>query len=112
MRPGLEKLFPRDVYGRIELFITSTVLGALGSAGCLAILFAAAAPVGWKEILIRIVFVELAITWTLFFACGFIWSIATPRWIESTLEMVTNRFLIALAVFMPFNLIAIWILMS
>ena len=93
----IENLFPRDGYGRIALGLSSITLGPF-SVG----LFWLAAygeffggHHGWLARLTLFALGEMGFALTLFFTCGLIWAIATPRWLERARHVAIIKLWIA-----------------
>jgi hypothetical protein len=106
----LSPLFPRDLFGRIGLALASLFFAPLGILG--AYLFIVQGhPKGIVAKLTNIVVGELFLTMAFYFICGLVWALATPQWLERILPAVTQKFLLAMIVFIvPFSLLAIWVL--
>jgi len=112
MNPNISPLFPRDLFGRLALGIASLFFVTLGTMGAYTFLVRAR-PNGIVEKLTFILVGELFVAMALFFGCGLVWAVATPRWLESLLAPVAKRLMIALAVFViPFGIVALWALMT
>jgi hypothetical protein len=106
----MDRLFPRDLYGRLALGLASLVLFPVGAFGAGALMLGRA-PGNVQEWLIFAIAEELFVAWTVFFGCGLIWAVATPRWLENCLESVAKRLSMALALVMvPFGLLVLWTL--
>lgn len=106
----VSRLFPRDPYGRIALFIASTFFVPVFGSAAYMFLFTAK-PHSVAEWVCCKFLGELFAVATLFFLCGFIWALATPHWLERLLESVAKKFILAVALFMvPFGVMAIWAL--
>jgi hypothetical protein len=83
----LDPLFPRDLYGRMALALASAFFGPICGVMAFASLFGAR-PRPWQgvlEWLFLAIAEELFLALFLFFACGLIWALATPRWMERLL---------------------------
>ncbi|MBI5758542.1 MAG: hypothetical protein HZA46_08500 [Planctomycetales bacterium] len=107
--PQWEKLFPRDVLGRIALALIALLFGPISGAFLFAMLFVQNRqnPDRW----VRLVIVEVALAFFTFSVVGLIWAIATPRWLESALPRVAARLGIAIGIgFIPFAIVALWAL--
>src|SRR5689334_8277403 len=103
MNEQTSKLFPRDLYGRIALGIASLVLAPVGAAMFVALL-TRPRPRGVTEWLVVAVASELSLALAIFFVCGLVWAVATPKWLEASLERVARRLTVALFLFMvPFT---------
>jgi hypothetical protein len=75
-----------------------------------ALLFGAR-PADALEMLFLAFAEELFVALALFFACGLVWALAAPRWLEGLLEGVTRKLALALGLFMvPFTILAVWAL--
>jgi hypothetical protein len=110
MDPDTSRLFPRDLYGRIALAIASLFFLPLGLIGAYTCMFRAQ-PKGVIERLTCFVVGELFVALVLFFGCGLIWALMTPRWLEHLLGCIAKRLIIALVLFMlPFGIMALWAL--
>jgi hypothetical protein len=107
----VEKVFPRDVYGRIALALASVILGPVFGFLAVVCLFAEARPNVLGRLFL-LIFEELFIALSIFFACGLIWAMATPRWMECVLTAIVGKLAIALGLFaIPAGLFAAWVLL-
>jgi hypothetical protein len=110
MDPRLERLFPSDPYGRIALGLASLTFGPVCWVMALALLLGHwPGDVGaW----LLLAFAEqLFAALSLFFACGLIWALATPRWLEGLLLVVAQKVAVALGLFaLPLCALAAWAL--
>ena len=114
MKPEIERLFPRDLYGRIALALASLFFGPFCWLVAFGVLFGSRrgglpndVP-GW---LFLAVVEELFLSLALFFACGLVWALASPRWLERLLDAVAWKLVIALGLFLvPFCILAAWAL--
>ena len=110
MERRLDQLFPRDPYGRIALALASLSFGPVCWVMALALLFGSR-PNDVLEWLFLAVVEELFVALALFFACGLVWALATPRWLETLLEVVAKKVAIALGFFaLPLSILAVWAL--
>ena len=110
MDPDTSRLFPRDPHGRLALAIASLFFLPLGTIGAYTFL-CRAQPKGIMERLTSFALVDLSVSMVLFFGCGLIWALATPRWLERLLICIAKRLVIAMALFMlPFGMMALWAL--
>jgi|GEM_PF-474085 len=92
---NIEKLFPRDVYGRIALDISAMVMLPFS---CL-LMFSQSPkriPADLREWIARVLVLEVGPALFLFFGCALIWAVATPRWLEHFLERLKRRLVKAL----------------
>jgi len=106
---NLYRLFPRDLYGRIALALASLFFGPISAVSLYALVFLNRPPQKLLDSLFWIICQELFLALSLFFACGLIWALATPRWLERSLHAVTQKLALALLLFMiPFGLLAFW----
>lgn len=90
MDSKIELLFPRDVYGRIALAIASLSFGPVCWLMAIDLLFGSL-PDGPLEWLFLAAVEQVIVTLGLYFACGLVWALAKPRWLERLLERVTKK---------------------
>jgi hypothetical protein len=106
----MDQLFPRDLYGRIALALASLFFGPICGIMAFALLFGAR-PQGVLVGLFLAVIEELFVALSLFFACGLVWALATPRWLEKLLKPVCTKLVFALGlVIVPLCILAAWAL--
>jgi hypothetical protein len=106
------RLFPRDLYGRIALFISSLFFVPIGFLGAYMFLVKAR-PRGIIERLLLSAAGNFLMALSLFFLCGFIWAVATPKWLENLLGTATRRLAFAMVVFVvPFAVLVGWALLN
>jgi hypothetical protein len=112
MDERLEPLFPRDIYGRMALTLASLTFGPIFWLLAVVVVFGARPGpqvVGWPEWCFLAVVGELSVALALFFACGLVWAIATPRWLEQVLDVVVTKLMMALGLFvLPFLGLCVW----
>jgi len=113
VRRNLDRLFPRDLYGRIALALASLTLGPLFGFFSVAMLFRPKiqrpALEEWFIVSLEAFCLALAV----FFACGFVWAVATPRRLERILEHVVAHLGITMCLFwIPFAIAAMWAMWS
>jgi hypothetical protein len=107
----LDPLFPRDLYGRIALALASAFFGPICGIIAFAPMFGARPRQGVLEGMFLAIVEELFLALFLFFACGLVWALATPRRMERVLEAVTRKLMLALGLFLvPFGILAAWAL--
>jgi len=112
MESRLDRLFPRDLYGRLALGIASLFFVPVATFLAFAMLFWAR-PQGVLGWLIVGTAAELFMALALFFTCGLIWAMATPRWLERFLDSVTEKLAISLLLFiLPLASVAVWAFMQ
>jgi hypothetical protein len=105
--PQWEKLFPRDLFGRIALGLVSLLFTPISGAFVWVSLFSIGGGNAdwWSRLLIT----EIALAFFVWSVVGLIWAIATPRWLESALPRVALRLMIAIFVgFGAFGITAVW----
>ena len=104
-----EKLFPRDIPGRIALALIGLLFAPISGSLLVAMLFSPEGQNadGW----VRLLVVEVALAFFTFSIAALIWAVATPCWLESALPRVARNVAIALFVgFLPFAIVGIWAL--
>jgi hypothetical protein len=105
-------LFPHDILGRLALLLSSILFVPIGGMGAYMFLVKAR-PQGWAEWLMIRAAGNLLLALALFFTCGFIWAMTTPRWLENLLQPVARRLVLALAAFaIPFGVMTFWALLN
>jgi hypothetical protein len=105
---GIDQLFPRDRYGRIALALASLSFGPICWVMAIALLLGSR-PDGALEWLFLAVVEELFVALALFFAAGFVWSLATPCWLEGLLQAIAKKVAVALGLFVvPLWILAAW----
>jgi hypothetical protein len=104
----MDQLFPRDTYGRIALALASLSFGPVCWVLAIALVFGSR-PGGVLEWLFLAVVEELFVALALFFACGLVWALATPRWLERLLGVVAKKLALALGLFaLPLCMLGAW----
>jgi hypothetical protein len=104
----MDELFARDPYGRIALALASLTFGPVSWVLTIALVFGSR-PGGVLECLFLAFVEELLVSLSLFFACGLIWALATPRWLETLLGVVGKKVAIALGLFaLPLCILGVW----
>jgi hypothetical protein len=112
MKSDTSSLFPRDFYGRLALATSALFFVPIGSLGDYMFLVKAK-PKGLGERLMIDAAGNLLLALALFFICGLVWAVTTPRWIEDLLGTFTRRLLFALMTFVvPFSVSAIWAIVA
>lgn len=92
----LDGLFPRDLYGRIALGLASLTLGPAFAVAAVAIAVGRPPGAGFWWWALWAVLGEVFLALTLFFACGLVWALATPRWLERRRRGVVLKLAMAL----------------
>jgi hypothetical protein len=106
----LDQLFPRDLYGHIALALASLCFGPVCWAMAIALLFGSR-PGGVPDRLFLTVVEELVVALSLFFACGLVWALATPRRLERLFGAVAKNLAVALGLLaLPLGILGAWAL--
>src|SRR4051812_9091536 len=77
----LSKLLPRDCLGRIALIISGVFFAPLMLGAALMVLDSIPGKKVWETICLAAA-ADVLLGLALFFLCGLVWAIFTPRWIE------------------------------
>jgi hypothetical protein len=104
-RRSIEQLFPRDLAGRIALAVSSLFFVPVSGFlfyGMIRKPF----PANGLDKAFHLIVEELLGALFLFFAVGFIWAIATPRWLEPILRSAETKLSIGLLLISASLLIA------
>ncbi len=105
----LDRVFPRDVCGRLALGIASAFFVPLSCFILIAIALNTELHRTVETWIWATLVSELALALLIFFGCGLIWALATPRWLEKFLHGATKKIAVALFLFiMPFSVLGIW----
>jgi hypothetical protein len=96
-------IFPRDVLGRIGLFLASAFFAPV--FGFIAYMFLVLAhPASIEGWAVAIIVGELGVAGLLFFGTGLIWALFMPRWLESYVVRSTRTFVLWLGAFLLLSL--------
>ncbi len=99
-------VLPSDALGRVACVIIGAFFGVAGGS-LLGMLIAN------RRILDAIVWYELSVCTLLFGVCLFVWGLLAPRWLERIVSgMGTHFFFLVAALFLPFVIEAILVLMQ
>jgi hypothetical protein len=91
-------IFPRDVLGRIVLFVASAFWAPV--FGFVAYMFLVLArPVTVEGWVVTVIVGELGVAGALFFGAGLIWSVCMPHWLEAFVVRSTRTLMLWLAAF-------------
>lgn len=112
MNENLDKIFPRDFYGRVSLGLTGVVISPCAGFMSL-VLLQRETPREWEPWFYMLVAQEFFLALFLYFSCSLIWALATPAWMEKILLAVHKRMGIALALFaLPLCIGFLWHLIT
>jgi hypothetical protein len=101
------EFLPDDLNGRIACLLIGLLFGAIGLS-LLTLLLA-----NPKKIFAGLVLVECSLVASLFASCMVLWALFRPEWIRrATHRIVQHLFLLMAALFIPFAVEAIIILLS
>ena len=92
----LNRLFPRNRYGRIALTLSGTFFLAVSIFPLILFLFHAPVPQGAFAWLFRILLTEFFTALLLFSLASLIWAAATPQWLESMLQKIASKIAVAI----------------
>lgn len=105
----VDRVFPRDICGRIALGVASAFFVPVSGWVLIAIALNTELHRTVETWIWATLVSELAISLLLFFGCGLIWALATPRWLEKFLHGATRKLALALFLFWtPFAVLSIW----
>jgi len=104
-----DRVFPRDICGRLALGIASAFLAPIFGFVLFAIALNPDLRRTFEGWLWMAIIEEMVLALFLFFSCGLIWALAMPRWLERCLDSAMRKLTIALMLFwIPYSIVALW----